>query len=141
MLTTTDIGYVLFMIPGNVCLRWLPPMYQLGGATLTFATLVCIFSTASSYTLVLVIRILIGFAQGLVQGIGIYISLWYTRNEVATRAAIYFSAATLSGAFSGLIAYGIGNDLTLAATGREPWRWLFIVEGEESPAVSVWSIV
>ena len=29
------------------------------------------------------------------------------------------------GAFSGLI----GNNLTIEATAREPWRWLFIVEG------------
>ena len=43
--------------------------------------------------------------------------------------AIYYGAATISGAFSGLIAYAIQKTLTLERTGKEPWRWLFIIEG------------
>lgn len=43
--------------------------------------------------------------------------------------AIYYGCATLSGSFSGLIAFGIQKNLTLEATGKESWRWLFIIEG------------
>lgn len=42
--------------------------------------------------------------------------------------AIYYACATLSGAFGGLIAYGI--QLNLASEGgRKPWSWLFLIEG------------
>ena len=129
------------MLPGNLCLRWIPPQYQLGGATLIFATLICIMSAASSYVSVLVLRILIGVAQAFVQGIPLYMSLWYTRREVTFRAALYFSAATLSGAFSGLIAYGIGKDLTLAATGREPWQWFLVVVGSVVLAIGAFLVI
>ena len=54
-----------------------------------------------------------------------------------TSQALYYSAATLSGAFSGLIAYGILKNLTLESTGRDPWRWLFIVEGSMAMGVGV----
>lgn len=42
-----------------------------------------------------------------------------------------YSAATISGAMGGFIAYGIemNHDLSLETSGREPWRWLFIIEG------------
>ena len=43
-------------------------------------------------------------------------------------ACIYW-AATIAGAFSGFIAYGLGKNLTVESTGRDSWRWLFIIEG------------
>lgn len=110
-------------------------------------------SASKNYETVLALRILIGCSQAFMQGISLYGSLWYKRDEMATRngkltrfilfnqhfedaeltfvisAAIIYWSATMSGAFSGLIAYGVGNDLTLDKTGKEPWRWLFIIEG------------
>lgn len=44
-------------------------------------------------------------------------------------AALIFSTATLSGAFSGLIAYAIGKTLNKENSGRSPWQWLFLIEG------------
>jgi MFS family permease len=42
--------------------------------------------------------------------------------------AIYYACATLSGAFGGLIAYGVQSDLA-SQGGRKPWSWLFLIEG------------
>jgi MFS family permease len=50
---------------------------------------------------------------------------------------LYYSAATLSGAFSGLIAYGVLKNLTHERTGRDPWRWLFIIEGSMAMGVGI----
>jgi MFS family permease len=46
-------------------------------------------------------------------------------------------AATVSGAFSGLIAYGVGKSLTLSNTGRQSWSWLFIIEGAMAMGVGI----
>jgi hypothetical protein len=35
--------------------------------------------------------------------------MWYKREETNLRIAIFFSAATLSGAFGGLLAYGLSK--------------------------------
>ncbi|CAK7205473.1 hypothetical protein SEUCBS139899_008248 [Sporothrix eucalyptigena] len=131
------VGYTVFMLPGNVFLRTVPPNYLIGVSIVVFGTILCGMSAAQSYGAVLATRILIGAAQAMVQGTGLYASLWYKRNEAATRGAIYFSTATLSGAFSGLIAYAIGRNLTEATTGRAPWRWLFIIEGVIGIAVGL----
>ncbi|RUO96207.1 major facilitator superfamily domain-containing protein [Jimgerdemannia flammicorona] len=70
----------------------------------------------------------LGLAEaGLVPGIVYYLSLWYTRKEQAVRNAAFFSAATLAGAFGGVLAYGI---LQMAGTqGLTGWQWIFILEG------------
>ena len=50
-------------------------------------------------------RIFLGFAEaGLFPGVTYYISLWYPRAERARRIAIFFSAATVAGAFGGILA-------------------------------------
>jgi MFS family permease len=113
-------------------------------------------SEANNYATIVATRILIGAAQSFTQNSGIYNSFWYTRREIATRggesnpsqhrepslighAALIFSTATLSGAFSGLIAYAIGEDL--AHSSRSPWSWLFLIEGVIAVFVGVLVII
>jgi hypothetical protein len=48
--------------------------------------------------------------------------LWYKRAEQARRVAIFFSAATVAGAFGGIFAYGIEK---LEGRARLPgWAWI-----------------
>ncbi|EPS45768.1 hypothetical protein H072_137 [Dactylellina haptotyla CBS 200.50] len=121
------VGYVVFMIPANIILRTIEPYIIFGAAIISFGTFLCGMSAAKNFATVLVLRMLIGAGQAFVQGIGMSTSLWYKRREIALRGAIYYSTATLSGAFSGLIAYGIGKNMT--NTSRSPWQWLFLIEG------------
>jgi MFS family permease len=53
-------------------------------------------------------RAFLGLAEGgLFPGVTYYISQWYPRQMQAKRVGIFFSAATVSGAFGGVLAYGI----------------------------------
>jgi nitrate/nitrite transporter NarK len=52
---------------------------------------------------------------------------WYLREELAQRISYLFIASALSGAFGGLIAFGI---LYMDGVAGYPgWRWLYILEG------------
>jgi MFS family permease len=54
------------------------------------------------------VRVFLGLAEGgLFPGVTYYISQWYPRRMQAKRVAIFFSAATVAGAFGGILAYGI----------------------------------
>lgn len=53
--------------------------------------------------------------------------MWYCRHEIQFRQAMFFSAASIAGAFSGLLAYGIS--MMDGVGGLEGWRWIFILEG------------
>jgi MFS family permease len=64
---------------------------------------------------------------GLFPGVNYYLSCWYKRSEFGVRAAIFFSAAALSGSFGGLLAAAIENMDGIG--GRPGWAWIFILEG------------
>ncbi|ETI26654.1 hypothetical protein G647_10314, partial [Cladophialophora carrionii CBS 160.54] len=115
----------------SVSLRCIPPQWVLGGACISFSIFLCSMSTAKSYTTV-------RCAQLFTQNSGVYNSFWYTSREIATRggyAALIFSTATLSGAFSGLIPYASRENL--AHSSRSPRSWLFLIEGAMATLVGV----
>jgi len=78
----------MFMLPGNTLLRKLTPHILLGGTVITFGVLLCGMSAAPNYQAVLALRILIGSSQAFIQGVGLYNSLWYRRDEIATRSGL-----------------------------------------------------
>ncbi len=56
------------------------------------------------------------------------LSFFYTYRELATRGAVFYSMATLAGAFNGIIAYAITKNLN-GTGGWLAWRWIFLIEG------------
>lgn len=90
-------------------------------------------------------RVLLGvFEAGLFPGATYLLSLWYPRSRLQFRIAIFFSAATVAGAFSGephlrwssrrhlltfppsgLLAYGI--QFMSGTAGKNGWNWIFIL--------------
>ncbi|KAL9023166.1 MAG: hypothetical protein Q9180_008355, partial [Flavoplaca navasiana] len=61
--------------------------------------------------------------------------MWYCRTEAQFRQAMFFSAASVAGAFSGLLAFGIAK--MDGVGGYEGWRWIFILEGILTVVVAV----
>jgi MFS family permease len=94
------------------------------------------------FTGLFVARVFLGIAEsGLFPGVNYYITLWYRRQECAFRAAVFFSAATVAGAFGGLLARGINEMNGLG--GKPGWAWIFIIEGIITVLVAVaafWAI-
>jgi hypothetical protein len=52
--------------------------------------------------------------------------MWYCREEIQLRQTLFFSAASIAGAFSGLLAFAIAH--MDGVGGLEGWRWIFIPE-------------
>jgi len=84
-----------------------------------------------NYAGLLSARIFLGVTEaGLFPGVAYYLTNWYRRDEIQLRQAMFFSAASVAGAFSGLLAFGIGKMDGIA--GLHGWQWIFILEGESS---------
>lgn len=76
----------------------------------------------------IVLRILLGlFEAGLMPGCAYYLSNWYQSTELSLRIALFFSASTIAGSFSGILAYFI--EKMNGVGGKAGWAWIFIIEG------------
>ena len=73
-----------------------------------------------------VARVFLGMMEaGYFPGVAFYLTNFYKREELAFRIAIYFSMATCAGAFSGILAYGIGFMKGVGGF-KNGWHWIFI---------------
>lgn len=89
----------------------------------------------NSYSGLMATRVFLGLSEGgLFPGVNYYITRYYRRDECGIRMAMFFSAATLAGAFGGILARGIAE--MSGVGGLSAWSWIFIIEGLASMVVS-----
>ncbi|TFY63769.1 hypothetical protein EVJ58_g3075 [Rhodofomes roseus] len=141
-LTLFFFPYALFEVPSNVFLKRLRPSIWLSFLMFGWGIMMTVQGLVHNYGGLLGMRWLLGtFEAGLFPGVNYYLSCWYRRSEFGLRSAIFFSAATVSGAFGGLLAAAIAN---MDGVGGKPaWAWIFIIEGlvtVVAGAVSYWII-
>jgi MFS family permease len=105
-LTLYFIGYVLFELPCNIVLKNTTPRQWLPTLTLIWGVVATLLGIVQNYPGYLSSRFFLGVAEsGLFPGVVFYLSMWYKRNEQHYRVALFFSAASLAGAFGGILAW------------------------------------
>ncbi|KAA1470213.1 MFS general substrate transporter [Dentipellis sp. KUC8613] len=127
-LTIFFFPYSVFEVPSNVFLKRLRPSLWLSGLMLLWGVMMTVQGLVHNYGGLLGMRWMLGMMEaGLFPGVNYYLSCWYKRSEFGLRAAIFFSAASVSGAFGGLLAAAISN--MDGVGGKAGWSWIFILEG------------
>ncbi|KAI1315500.1 hypothetical protein EDD11_000733 [Mortierella claussenii] len=122
------VGYVLFEVPSNICLKLVGPRIWISAVMVTWGGIMMAMAAVKDATGLLVARFFLGVAEcGLFPGVVYLFSLWYTKNEQALRNGIFFSTATLAGAFGGILAYYIAQ--MEGIRGLHGWQWIFLLEG------------
>lgn len=122
------VAYSLFEAPSNLALKILSPNRWLGFLTVAFGSFCMGIGGVTNSEGVMALRFFLGAAEaGIFPGLIYYFTFWYSPAERAARIAAFLCCATLSGAFGGCIAYGVGHMNMVG--GLEGWRWLFILEG------------
>ncbi|KAK9245696.1 major facilitator superfamily domain-containing protein [Lipomyces tetrasporus] len=132
------VSYTLMQIPSNLILEKVGhPSIYLPAAMTIWGLLSMLTAIVTGYRELLWIRFLIGFAEAaFYPGTVFYMSCWYTKYEIAKRSAIFVCGSWISGAFSGLVAYGVLENLD-GTLGLSAWRWLFLIEGTITVAVAL----
>ncbi|KAG0347967.1 hypothetical protein BG004_006445 [Podila humilis] len=122
------IGYVLFEVPSNMCLKKFGPRKWITIIMIAWGGIMMAMAGVTNAAGLLAARFFLGVAEcGLFPGSVYLLSLWYTRGELALRNGLFFSTATMAGAFGGVLAYGI--EKMDGTAGLEGWQWIFILEG------------
>jgi MFS family permease len=127
-ITIFYISYILFEIPLNAICKWVGPGWFIPFSCLGFAVCTIITGFVSDFPSFCGIRFMLGvFESASVPAISYYLSRWYRRSELTFRISLFIVAASLSGAFGGLLASAI---LTLDRVGSiTSWRMIFVIEG------------
>ncbi|KXN92712.1 hypothetical protein AN958_06990 [Leucoagaricus sp. SymC.cos] len=126
--TTLYAPYIFAELPSNLILRWVGPRYLMPSLLTAWGIVVTLQGLVSSYGGLVAVRAILGLIEGpMFPGIVLYLSGFYTRKDLSLRIALFFSSASLSGAFSGLLAAAIQNMDGIG--GRPGWAWIFILEG------------
>jgi MFS family permease len=124
------VGYIPATVPSNILLeKFGRPRVYISLAMTAWGVLSACIGAVHSYGPLVFLRIILGtFEAAFYPGVIFYLSCWYTREEIAKRTALFLCGSWLSGAFSGIIAWGVMDNLQ-DALGLAAWRWLFIIEG------------
>ncbi|GMM38231.1 Soa1 protein [Saccharomycopsis crataegensis] len=127
-LTIFFITYTIFEVPSNMMLKKLRPSIWLPFIMVVWGVVMTLMGLVQNYMGLFWARFALGIAEaGLFPGVAYYLTHWYCRHELNFRQSLFFSAASIAGAFSGLLAFGISK--MDGVGGLEGWRWIFILEG------------
>ncbi|ETN38618.1 uncharacterized protein HMPREF1541_06655 [Cyphellophora europaea CBS 101466] len=97
------------------------PVMMLGFGAASLAT-----AFVTNFGQLVACRCIVGvFEAGFLAAVVYYLSIWYTRSEIASRIGIFYAALVTSSAFGGLISYGVFQ----LRTNHYQWFYLFIIEG------------
>ncbi|KAJ7611771.1 major facilitator superfamily domain-containing protein [Roridomyces roridus] len=125
-LTVTYVPYIAAELPSN--LHTVGPNWMLPTMITLWGVVTACQGTVKTYGGLLACRFFLGLLEGGVfPGIVLYLSFFYPRMRLQTRVAGFFSTASLSGAFGGILAYGIIQ--LNGQHGHSGWQWIFIIEG------------
>uniref|UniRef100_A0A0W0G0X2 Major facilitator superfamily (MFS) profile domain-containing protein n=1 Tax=Moniliophthora roreri TaxID=221103 RepID=A0A0W0G0X2_MONRR len=136
VVTVLYVPYICAELPANLLLRKIGPRIMMPILLTTWGIIVTLQGVVTSYAGLTAVRAVLGLVEGpMFPGIVLYLSGFYTRRELSMRIAVFFSSASLSGAFSGLLAAAI---VKMDGIGGKPgWAWIFILEGLFSVIIGV----
>ncbi|KAH6664667.1 high-affinity nicotinic acid transporter [Halenospora varia] len=127
--------YIAAEIPSNIMMKRLRPSVWLTFIMVFWSVAMICQGFVKNYSGLMATRVFLGvFEGGLFPGVNYYITSWYCRHECGFRMALFFSAATLAGAFGGILARAIAE--MNGVGGKAAWAWIFILEGLLSLVVS-----
>jgi MFS family permease len=127
-LTVFFVPYAFFEIPSNIVLKLIRPSIWISILVFAWGTVMTLMGTVTTYHGLVVARFFLGVAEaGFFPAATYLLTIWYQRYEVQRRMSVFYAAASLSGAFSGLLAFAIEKMKGVA--GLDGWKWIFILEG------------
>lgn len=122
------VTYLLSELPSNLVLKKFHPSRWISFIATAWGIIATLTGLVQSYGSLIACRLLLGLVEGgLFPGMAIYLTLFYTKKELALRVGYLFVSAALAGAVGGLLAYGIG--FMDGVAGQRGWRWIMIIEG------------
>ncbi|KAH8647926.1 MFS transporter [Xylariales sp. PMI_506] len=130
------VTYCLFEIPSNLVIKKVRPDRYLAFLCTAWGVVATLTGAVRGYGGLIAVRLVMGVLEaGLFPGLVMYLTMFYTRNQLAVRIGYLFIASAIAGAVGGMIAYGVG--FMDGIQGLRAWRWLMYLEGIPSVVLGI----
>ncbi|KAI0738941.1 MFS general substrate transporter [Daedaleopsis nitida] len=127
-------SFVICPVPAALLFKLSAPRIWFCCATIGFGLCSLLMATAFDLPGLVVSRLGIGLFEAAVSPVTpVYLSFFYTKEEIGSRIAAYNVFAAIASGFGGLIAFAIQN----APISIPRWKLLFIIEGAPSIILGV----
>ncbi|KIR52877.1 high-affinity nicotinic acid transporter [Cryptococcus gattii Ru294] len=121
------VTYILFSIPGTLLAKQFTPSRSIACGAMIWSIAATCQAAAFNKAGLYVCRLFVGIGESMFgQAMALHLSFWYTKHDLAKRVGLFISAGAVSGAFGGLISYGVSS---IKNSPIEQWRILFLIEG------------
>ncbi|KAK8245686.1 major facilitator superfamily domain-containing protein [Phyllosticta capitalensis] len=126
LIMAVNIPLCLLCLPANLITRRYQPKWFIVGFTMGAGILAMCYAAAKNFNQMIVTRVLLGTIDaGFRPCCMFYLSTFYTRGELASRYAIWYSGGAFAGGLSGLLAFGLFQ----AGGALKGWQYLFLLQG------------
>jgi MFS family permease len=129
--------YVAAEVPSNLVLKKIGPSRWIAFITAGFGLVAILTGIVQNFGSLIACRLVLGALEGgLFPGLTVYLTMFYTKKELALRIGYMFIASAVAGSVGGLLAYVIG--FMDGVAGLRGWRWIFIIEGIPTGQYNGW---
>lgn len=129
------ITYIIFSIPGTLLAKQINPSYSISAGAMIWSIAATCQAAAMNRAGLFVCRLFVGIGEAMFgQAMALHLSYWYTKEDLAKRIGLFISAGSLSGAFGGLISFGVTSIKNAKIAN---WRILFLIEGCPSVLLAI----
>lgn len=139
MLSIFYIPFVLFAVPLSLVIKRFNAANVIPILMFTFGSISLLAATAFNFGSLMTARWFLGTCESaFFPGIIYYLSTFYRRHELARRLALFYAAANIANAFSGLLSFGV---FQIKHTNLKGWQILFLIEGAATVVVSIFAFL
>ncbi|KAK6455958.1 transporter of nicotinic acid [Scheffersomyces xylosifermentans] len=127
MLSIFYIPFVLFGFPLSLVIKKYNAARVIPILMFTFGSITLLIVSVFNFSSLMAARWFLGMCESaFFPGIIYYLTTFYRRGELARRLSIFYSAANIANAFSGLLAYGV---FQIEHPHLHGWQILLLIEG------------
>ncbi|KAH8555114.1 major facilitator superfamily domain-containing protein [Umbelopsis sp. PMI_123] len=122
------VGYLVMQIPNSYMMQRFPLTKLVGTIVFIWGGIIALTALGKNFSELAGLIFLLGFFEACVNpNFMLLTSLFYRKQEVASRLGAWWLVNGLCSAFGGLIGYGIGH--MEGDQGIHSWQWLMIILG------------
>lgn len=129
------ITYIILSIPGTLLAKQIDPSKSIACGALIWSIAATCQAAVQNRAGVFVCRLFVGVGEAFFgQAMALYLTYFYTKHDLAKRIGFFISAGAVSGAFGGLISFGVTS---IKHPKIDNWRVLFLIEGIPSLVLAI----